>query len=76
MIATWTDAELDAADAVAREAIRTLRGASFAFDRTVTKPSFFGGDALEPLLAQGWQAPDEEESAVWGDESGQAGDDR
>ena len=76
MIATWTDAELDAADEVAREAIRTLRGASFAFDRTVTKPSFFGGDALEPLLAQGWQAPGDEDSAVWGDESGHEGDDR
>ena len=61
MLAPWTEGELAAAEEVARGAVRTLRARSFKFDPAVTKSSWFGGDALEPLLAKGWQASGEED---------------
>jgi len=61
ILAPWTEGELAAAEEVAREAVRTLRARSFEFDPAVTKSSWFGGDALEPILAKGWQASGEED---------------
>ena len=76
LLAPWTEAELAEAEEVAREQIRTLRGRIFVFDQAVTKPGWFGSDALEPLLTQGWQATEDSESGAWDDESGSEGDDR
>ena len=76
LLAPWTDAELAEAEEVAREQIRTLRRRTFVFDPDVTKPSWFGSDALEPLLTQGWQATEDSESGAWDDESGSEGGDR
>jgi hypothetical protein len=76
LLAPWTEAELAEAEEVAREQIRTLRRRTFVFDPAVTKPSWFGSDALEPLLTQGWQATEDSESGAWDDESGSEGGDR
>ena len=76
LLAPWTDAELAEAEEVAREQIRTLRRRTFVFDPDVTKPSWFGSDALEPLLTQRWQATADSESGSWDDESGSEGGDR
>ena len=73
MLAPWTEAELEEAEEVARDAIRTLRKREFEFDRGVTKPSWFGSDPLAPLLAQGWQASQEVEPGLGDDESGGEG---
>jgi hypothetical protein len=69
MLAPWTEAELASAEEAARDVIRTLRQRTFEFDPTVTKPSFFGGDPLEPLLARGWQSADDDDSGTRGDET-------
>jgi hypothetical protein len=76
LLAPWTEAELAEAEEVAREQIRMLRRRTFVFDPAVTKPSWFGSDALEPLLTQGWQATEDSESGAWDDESGSEGGDR
>jgi len=64
LLADWSEEDFAAAEATAREAVRRLREGRFAFDRAVTKVSRFGRDALDPLLAVGWQSPDEVEAGV------------
>ncbi len=76
LIAPWTEAELESAEEVARDVVRTLRARTFAFDSKVTKPSFFGGDPLEPLLARGWQSTGDDDSDGPGDDTGNEGGDR
>jgi hypothetical protein len=76
MLAPWTEAELASAEEAARDVIRTLRQRTFEFDPTVTKPSFFGGDPLEPLLARGWQSADDDDSGTRGDETRNEGGNR
>ena len=76
ILAPWTDEELAAAEEVARGAVRTLRTRRFEFDPAVPKSSWFGGDALEPLLAKGWQTSGEEDSGALADENVTDGGDR
>lgn len=64
MLADWDEDDFAAAEATARAAIRHLREGRFEFDRSVTRISRFGRDALGPLLAVGWQSTDEPEAAV------------
>ncbi|MEX2467684.1 MAG: PD-(D/E)XK nuclease family protein [Gemmatimonadota bacterium] len=74
-LAEWSDEDLADAEEVARDAIALVREAKFVFDPAVTKPSWFGSDPLEPLLARGWQAAVDEPGA-WSDENGSEGGDR
>ncbi|MBT6374120.1 MAG: hypothetical protein HOJ74_05245, partial [Gemmatimonadales bacterium] len=76
MLAPWTEEELAEAEEVARGAVRTLRTRRFEFDPAVTKSGWFGGDALEPLLAKGWQTSGEEDSGALADENVTDGGDR
>ncbi len=64
MVADWTAQDFASAETAAREAVRHLRGARFEFDKDVTKVTQFGQDALEPLLAVGWQSTGEHEEAA------------
>ena len=64
MVADWTAQDFASAETAAREAVRRLRGARFEFDKDVTKVTQFGQDALEPLLAVGWQSTGEHEEAT------------
>ena len=70
MIAAWTEEDFMSAEAAAREAVRRLRKASFEFDSDVTRVTQAGQDALEPLLAVGWQAASEGEDAADGNATG------
>jgi hypothetical protein len=63
MVADWTAQDFASAETAAREAVRRLREARFKFDKDVTKVAQFGQDALEPLLAVGWQSTGEHEEA-------------
>ena len=76
LIATWTDEDLAEAEEVARDAVAILREGRYVFDPAVTKPSWFGGDPLEPLLARGWQAADVEADGDWGGDDGNPVGDR
>ena len=64
MLADWSEDDFADAEATAREAVRSLRRGRFEFDSTVTKVSRFGRDALEPLLAVGWQSTGEPTAEV------------
>lgn len=75
-LAEWTDEELADAEEVARAAVAILREARFEFDAAVTKPSWYGGDPLEPLLARGWQAAGDDDDGGWDQDDGGPGDDR
>ncbi|HUF76433.1 MAG TPA: PD-(D/E)XK nuclease family protein [Longimicrobiales bacterium] len=76
LLANWTDDDLADAEQVARDAVAIVREARFEFDPAVTKPSWYGGDALEPLLARGWQAAGVEDDGGWSEDDGSPGGDR
>ncbi|SVC84682.1 uncharacterized protein METZ01_LOCUS337536, partial [marine metagenome] len=67
-VAKWTELDMASADEKAREAIRELMKGSVEFDPKVTKPNGHPGDELEPLLARGWKAS-ENDSDIWDGES-------
>ena len=58
LLADWGEADLAAADARARDAIRILRGGTFRFDPIRTARLGFKDDPLAPLMSAGW-SPDE-----------------
>ncbi len=55
VVADWSKEKLAFAEETARDAVRRLRKRIFKFDANVTKPGWFGRDALKPLLTKGWQ---------------------
>jgi len=72
MIADWTAADFASAEDAAREAVRLLRRARFEFDPEVTRATGSKQDALDPLLAVGWQSTGEQEdsSSMYAEDAG------
>ena len=68
MLADWTEEDLTAAEATAREVVRRLREGRFVFDSAVTKARRMGRDGLEPLLTVGWKATGTDEGRPGGSE--------
>ena len=71
MLADWDEDDFVAAEITAEDIVRKMREGRFEYDPAVTTIRRFGRDALEPLLAVGWQATGEDDGTAGsgGDES-------